>query len=43
MLGPVMKRDLLLSVLALWGGALVCLAALDWVAYQAFVNSLIFR
>jgi hypothetical protein len=38
-----MKRDLLLSLLTLWGGALVCLAALDWVDYQAFLNSLLFR
>jgi hypothetical protein len=38
-----MKRDLALSLVTLWGAALLCLAALDWAEYQSFVCSLFFR
>jgi hypothetical protein len=36
-------RDLLTVVLALAGVALLCCAALDWIAYGSFVFSLHFR
>jgi hypothetical protein len=38
-----MKRDLLFSVLAVWGVALLCLSVLDWADYQSFLHSLLAR
>jgi hypothetical protein len=35
-LATTMKRELFISLLALWGVTLFCLAVLDWAAYQSF-------
>jgi hypothetical protein len=43
-MGPLRRVPDLLAALALLGGvALLCLSAIDWVAYQGFLISLVLR